>query len=111
MAEVLTFEGKEFKLHYGIIELDMIEDYHDLALGNLFAKGIGVRVLVTCVWAGISRFQPEFASKEKREVVLQMMDTYQKQGGDVPLIKEKISKALEESGLIPNAKGETPNNP
>lgn len=97
---------KEYKLHFGVMELDKIEEYHKQSLSEIFSKEkLGLRVIVTCLWAGISRFQPEFSPLSKRDDVLSLVDSWQAEGGDIIEITKAITQAIQESGLLGKQKG------
>ncbi len=106
MPTKITLGGKEYEIHFGMLELDKIEEYHGTSIGKVFGGGnFGVRTTITALWAGITRFQPEFAPIKKREEVALMVDTFQKENGNIKAIDDALAKALNESGLMGNEPG------
>jgi hypothetical protein len=100
-------KSKEYKLHFGIKELAMIEKFHGCNLSTLASKErFGIDSLITSLWAGMTRLQPEFLEPENREDVLMLLDYYQSHGGDVALVRKAVMEALVVGGAMGKKKGE-----
>ena len=89
-------EIQDFKFHFGVLELEKLEVYHQMAMGEFLKKyGDGLTTKISLIWVGLSRFQPKYS----RDDIGMILDSYVEQGGDMALIQTVILKELEDFGI------------